>query len=225
MKPVLLVTCTRDNTLQKRPLFRSIEQLKKLYPETLFKTHIITNNKTGLSKNYNEFLTEKYKNYIVVFCHDDIVIDTLYLVEFLNKSPYTVTGLAGTTNFTINSQTPPAWHLMSKQESYVGEVKHIKDSIVWTTVFGKTTSSAKLIDGLFIAVNVEKILSTKARFNENYAFHHYDIAFCLECLKEQTSIGVMPINVIHYGLGDSMLSSDWTISASKFINDYGNFKV
>jgi hypothetical protein len=223
MKPVLLVTCCKSDTLEKRPLYKSIQQLVKLYSKTEFQYEVVNNNKTGLSSVYNRYLVPKYKDYIVVFCHDDVVIDTLYFCEFLNKSPYVVTGLAGTKNFTIN-KTPPAWHLMSERQDYVGEVKHIKDNLIWTTVFGKTISTAKLIDGLFIAINVEEILKTKARFNEAFSFHHYDLALCIECIKHNVAVGVMPINVIHHGLGDSMLTPEWETSAKKFLKEYGNFK-
>jgi len=157
MKPILLVTCTKDNNFDKRPLYKSIQQLEKLYTKNDFQWEVIKNNKTGLSTTYNRFLTSKYKDFIVLFCHD-----------------------------------------------------------------GKTVSSAKLIDGLFIAIDVEKILKTKARFNEKYTFHHYDLALCLECLQHDVSIGIMPINVIHHGLGDSMLTQEWETSAKKFTKEYGN---
>jgi GT2 family glycosyltransferase len=221
MKPILLVTCTKDNNFDKRPLYKSIQQLEKLYTKNDFQWEVIKNNKTGLSTTYNRFLTSKYKDFIVLFCHDDVVIDTLFLKEFLNKSPYVVTGLAGTTEYTFKDKAP-AWHLMSERQNLVGEVKHIKDNTIWTTIFGKTVSSAKLIDGLFIAIDVEKILKTKARFNEKYTFHHYDLALCLECLQHDVSIGIMPINVIHHGLGDSMLTQEWETSAKKFTKEYGN---
>jgi len=219
MKPVLLVTCSRENNIEKRPIYKSLKKLSSLYSKTEFDYKVISNNQKGLSEVYNQFLTTKYKDYIVLFCHDDVVIDNMFLCEFLNKSPYVVTGLAGTKSFTLKNK-PPAWNLMSSRDEHVGEVKHIKDNTVWTTVFGKTTSPAKLIDGLFISIDVEKIIKTKARFNEQFAFHHYDLALCLECIKHNVNIGIMPISVIHYGLGDSMLTQEWQISAKKFIEVY-----
>lgn len=226
MKKIHIVSCTRVKTqeeFQKKPLGKSLKKLNVLYtPEQLTST-IIFDNKQGLSTVYNSFLSEKYKDSYVVFCHDDLIIDTLYLYEHLNKTPYTVTGLAGANRFKTDSNLPPAWHLMSDPKSYVGEVKHIKDGIIFTTVFGSTLSNAKVVDGLFIAIDVEKIIKTKARFNERFQFHHYDLAFCLECLTNNITIGVMPINVIHYGLGDSMLTQEWENSAKSFSKVYSNF--
>jgi len=226
MKQLHIVSCTRAKTkeeFEKRPLSKSLNKLNQLYTSEQLTSTIIYDNTKGLSSQYNKFLSKEYENCIIVFCHDDLIIDTLYLFEHLNKSPYTVTGLAGANKFKEGSNTPPAWHLMTDPKNYVGEVKHIRDHSIFTTVFGPTTGSAKIIDGLFIAVNVSKILQTNARFNKSYDFHHYDLAFCIECLKESVSIGVMPINVIHYGLGDSMLTKEWDSSAKQFLNEYSNF--
>lgn len=225
MKQIHIVSCTKVKTreeFEKRPLGKSLKKLKLLYSSEQLASTIVLDNKEGLSSVYNKFLTKEYKDNIVVFCHDDLIIDTIYLHEHLNKSPYTVTGLAGANKFK-NSNTPPAWHIMTEENSRVGEVKHIKDGVIFTTIFGPTIGNAKLVDGLFIAVNVEKIIQTKAKFNTNYSFHLYDLAFCIECLKENVTIGVMPINVIHYGLGDSMLTKDWEDNARKFLNEYSNF--
>jgi hypothetical protein len=225
MKQIHIVSCTKAKTQEefdKRPLGKSLKKLKKLYSSDQLTSTIILDNKEGLSAVYNRFLSNDYKDKIVTFCHDDLIIDTIYLCEHLNKSPYIVTGLAGANKFKSTS-TPPAWHIMTEENSRVGEVKHIKDGVIFTTIFGPTFGNARLVDGLFIAVNVEKILKTKAKFNTNYNFHLYDLAFCIECLKENISIGIMPINVIHYGLGDSMLTKDWEDNARKFLNEYSNF--
>lgn len=226
MKQIRIVSCTKSknqNDFEKRPLGKSLKKLKKLYTTDQLEASIFYDNIKGLSDVYNTFLTDKYKDQIVIFCHDDVIIDTLYLQELLNKSPYTVTGLAGANKFKSTPNLPPAWHLMTEENSRVGEVKHIKNDIIFTTVFGPTFGNAKLVDGLFIVVNIEKILQTKARFNKNYDFHLYDLAFCIECLKENVSIGVMPVSVIHYGLGDSMLTKEWKSNAKKFLNEYSNF--
>lgn len=227
MKKIHIVSCTRaknQSEFEKRPLGKSLKKIKKLYTSEQITSTIGYDNKQGLSEKYNQFLTEAYKDSIVLFVHDDVILDTVFIYEHLNKSPFIVTGLAGAKHFKrLQSDTQPAWHLMTERESYFGEVKHIHNEIIHTTVFGKTFGSVSVIDGVFMAVNVEKILHTKARFNNLFNFHHYDIAFCIECLKENVSIGVMPINIIHYGLGDSMLTQDWAESSKLFLKEYSNF--
>lgn len=98
----------------------------------------------------------------------------------------------------------------------VGEVAHSKDKMSWTTVFGPTNSRALILDGLFIAVDVNKLLETNTFFDENFSFHHYDISFCLRANQNKLKMGVCPLKVTHYGLGDSMNSQNWTKSAELF---------
>jgi hypothetical protein len=138
----------------------------------------------------------------------------VFLVEKLNNSPYIVTGLAGCKQ--IDLSKPSAWHLMSDRKTHVGEVAHSSNGQVWTSVFGPTNSRALLIDGLFIAVDVEKALEKQIEFDETFEFHHYDLAFCLDCNKKKASVGVLPIRVIHHGLGDSMNTKEWHDSSKLF---------
>lgn len=222
MKRVFLVTATKAKTeeeFKKRPIYKSLHKIYDMYSREDFDFDVVRDNKEGLSTVYNRYLTEEHKDDIVLFVHDDVIIDTMFLVEHLRKSPYCVTGLAGTALLKLTADKC-AWHLMSDRETWRGEVKHIKDGVIWSSVFGKTTGAVTAIDGVFIAVNVEQLLKTEARFNEEFAFHHYDISFCLECQKHNRSIGILPINIIHFGLGDSMLSQDWEESNKKFKEIY-----
>jgi hypothetical protein len=225
MKPkrVYLVTASKAKTeeeFQKRPIYKSLKKLYNMYDRWEFEFEVVKDNKEGLSTVYNRYLTEEHKNDIVLFVHDDVIINDLFLVEHLRKSPYVVTGLAGTKKYN-KSVEKTAWHLMStSREDFLGEVAHTKEGAIWTTVFGPTQGRCKLIDGVFIAVNVEEVLKTNARFNEAFNWHHYDIAFCLECETHNVSVGVLPISIIHYGLGDSMLTQDWEESNKRFKGYY-----
>jgi hypothetical protein len=222
MKQVIVVVCTLSKTLddfKTKPIFNSLEKHHKNYGN-LFDIRIVKDNHKGLSEVYNEFINnDEFKNNILLFVHDDVELDDLFLVEKLNASPYTVTGLAGTKSCDLNSEKL-AWHLSTKREDMVGEVAHKKEEHVWTTVFGPTKSRTLIIDGLFIAVNVEKIKNTSARFNEKFKFHHYDMAFSMECNRNKVTVGVMPIHVIHHGMGDSMFSESWNDSNELFKKEY-----
>lgn len=186
---------------------------------TIKNTHynIIFDNKEGLPKIYNQFLTEKYKDQKLIFVHDDVIIDDLFWEEKLTIAfeKYDIVGLAGSKKCNLSSSAP-AWHLMCNREDMVGEVAHSKDKKSWTTVFGPTDSRALILDGLFIAVNVKRLLETNTKFDENFTFHHYDISFCLRANQNKLKMGVCPIKVTHFGLGDSMMSSEWNESAEKF---------
>ncbi len=200
------------------------ENFKKNSPICLFldKTENFSNstvlyeNKTSLTKVYNSFITQENSDKKIIFVHDDVLIEDVFLFEKLDVAfeKYDIVGLAGTKK--CDTTKPPAWHLMSERQDHVGEVAHSKDKVYWTTVFGPTDSRALIIDGLFIAVSVKKLLDSNTRFDENFDFHHYDITFCLNANKNKLKIGVYPIKVTHFGLGDSMNTEEWMQSSLKF---------
>jgi hypothetical protein len=225
MKQVIVITCTKSKNpeeFKQRPIYNSLEKLHKLHPASEFDVRLVSNNSEGLSKNYNNFINDPfYHNKILLFVHDDVELNDLFLVEKLNNSPYTVTGLAGSKTCDLSCEKM-AWHLATTRDNMVGEVSHKKQDQIWTTVFGPSKSRALIIDGLFIAVNMEKFIKTQTKFNENFNFHHYDIAFCLECYKNKIDIGVIPLYVVHHGLGDSMMTQEWELSNSMFKQQYKN---
>ena len=181
---------------------------------------VFFNNKEGLTKIYNKFINETYKDKIVIFVHDDVFIEDLFIFEKMDIAfeKYDVVGLAGTKKCDLTK--PPAWHLMSSKEDFIGEVAHSHEQKVWTTCFGPTDSRALLLDGLFLAVNVKRLLETGTKFDERFDFHHYDITFCLNANKNKLKLGVYPIRVVHFGLGDSMNTQEWTNSAELFKKEY-----
>ena len=222
MSKLLIVICTQAKTdaeFQKLPIYPS---LKKQYevnsPNVDF--HVFKDNKRGLSECYNEVLRDpKNANKTVLFVHDDVELEDLFLYEKLMDSPYAITGLAGAKSFNKHADKL-AWHLCAPREDFVGEVAHIKDGKVWTTVFGPTKSRALVIDGLFIACKVKDVVEKNLEFDEAFNFHFYDIAFCLRANEKKVSCGVLPIRVIHHGLGDSMLTPEWKEANDKFKNKY-----
>jgi len=181
---------------------------------------IVYENKKGLPALYNSFINKENKNKKIIFVHDDVLIEDLFLQEKLDIAfeKYDIVGLAGSKKCDLSR--PPAWHLMSDRQYHVGEVAHSKDKISWTTCFGTTNSRALVLDGLFIAVDISKLLKTNTTFDERFNFHHYDITFCLRANKNKLKMGIYPIRVVHYGLGDSMNTKEWYASAELFKEYY-----
>ena len=223
MSKLLIVVCTQANSeveFEKLPIYPSLKKQYEVSNKNV-DFHLFKNNTRGLSVCYNEILKDpKNVNKIVLFVHDDVVLEDLFLYEKLINSPYSITGLAGAKTFNKQAEKL-AWHLCAKKEDYVGEVAHIdRSGSVWTTVFGPTNSRALTIDGLFIACKVKDLLDKQLDFDENFNFHFYDIAFCLRAHEKKVKCGVLPIRVIHHGLGDSMLTADWETSNVKFREAY-----
>lgn len=222
MKNDLLVAiCTRTKTQEEfaqRPIYKS---LNKHYDNNDLDFVLFSNNQRGLSECYNEVLKdEKNSNKTVLFVHDDLELEDLFLAEKLKQSPYTVTGLAGSLSFNKKAEKA-AWHLAASPTDFVGEVSHYHPTRgVWTTVFGKTNSRALILDGLFLAVKVNELKEKNVLFDEEFGFHFYDIAFCLRAHENKVKCGVLPINVVHHGLGDSMMSPEWEEANTKFKQKY-----
>jgi hypothetical protein len=182
---------------------------------------VVYENKESLSKVYNRFINEELRGSKLIFVHDDVIIEDLFLFDKLNLAfeTFDIVGLAGAKSCDLSAEYP-AWHLMAPREALVGEVAHSKGGVNWTTVFGQTPSRALTIDGLFIAVDIAKLLDTNTRFDEDFSFHHYDISFCLNANANKLKIGVYPIRVVHFGLGDSMNTPEWQESSIKFKEKY-----
>lgn len=220
---LLIVTCTKaktDKEFEQRPIFHSLKRHYEHNSNITF--HIFKDNKRGLTTCYNEILKDSSNaDKTVLFVHDDVVLEDLFLYEKLTTSPYSITGLAGTKTFNKQAQEC-AWHLASESRSdFVGEVAHsAPQKGIWTTCFGETNSRALIIDGLFISCKVKDLLEKELFFNEAFTFHHYDMSFCLDANAKRIKVGVLPIRVIHFGLGDSMLTEDWKQSNVKFKQNY-----
>lgn len=221
MSKLLIVTCTRaktDKEFEQRPIFQSFK--KQYESNTNIEPYIFKDNQKGLSECYNQILLDPAnKNKTALFVHDDVVLEDIFLYEKLITSPYSITGLAGAKSFNKASDKL-AWHLCAPKEDYVGEVAHIQGEKVWTTCFGSTKSRALTIDGLFVSCKINELLEKELTFDENFNFHFYDIAFCMRANERKVSCGVLPIRVVHHGLGDSMLTPQWEEANLKFKQTY-----
>lgn len=196
-----IFSCTRKSDEKETLLYKSCLELNDV---DLF---IKTKNTEGLSVSYNKFLysTEAEKYDTIIFVHDDVFIDDGKLEYKLSKAfkEYDIVGLAGCINPKI--EKPALWHLMAggfHGGNLRGIVAHYdKNDNFYFTNFGSTPSRVVLLDGLFIAVNVKKVKEAAWRFNEDYDFHHYDIASCIDANSKKLKLGVYPIYVIHKSPG------------------------
>ena len=222
MKKILIVSCTKGeakNTL----LYKSLSQMKDDV-----KLIVAANNTKGLPEIYNRYITsDNLVNHdIVLFVHDDVYIDDLKLkgklytaIEDLN---YDIVGLAGTRSLQI--KRPYLWHLMSERKDWSGAVTHPvdKDRLL-TTTFGPWPMRCAVLDGLFLAVNLQRALELGWMFNEKFTFHHYDISSCIDANNKKMKMGTYPIHVTHNspGLRD-MNDKTFVKSADTFKELYGN---
>jgi hypothetical protein len=184
-------------------------------------------NAEGLSAVYNRKLL-KHGNAgseYIVFVHDDVYVDDLKLYDKVLAARcnlgYQIIGVAGASSVTVRD--PSLWHLMCGQADWRGTVHHFtSNGQIRASAFGPTPSQVAVMDGLFMAVHVPSVLAAGWRFNEDYDFHHYDIASCLDARAKGLKLGVYPIHLIHESPGlDSRSNPIWEASNERFLATYG----
>ena len=163
---------------------------------------INTGNKS-LSQTYNEIISES-KTDIIVLCHDDIYFDSKKwgekVLKQFQKTNYGILGVAGSTFLPESGQW---WEDPSKM---VGIVNHESNGKKWESRYsediGIKIQKTVIVDGLFIAIDKNKIKKT---FDENVkGFHFYDVNFCFNNFLEGVDIGVIfNVRITHKSIGQT----------------------
>ena len=156
----------------------------------------------SLTEIYNIGLKDS-KNDIVVFMHDDLILETSNMTPkivklFEKHQDYGIIGIAGTDKLTSGM-----W--WQNRENMFGVVGHIHEGKRHVNhyskgVFNDVLKDVVIVDGLFFAVHKGRI---KKEFNEEFkGFHFYDISFCTENFLEGVKVGLTTkINVTHKSIG------------------------
>lgn len=224
-KPIVFVSCSSSSPEELTPIDTALFG-RNLNRHTIYEgsekavdMQRIWNNTTGLSEVYNKFITEKYRDHIVVFVHDDVYLDDGLVVEKLHEahSEFDVVGLAG--GGQVINFDAPLWHIMTDKSTQSGFVSHVfPDGKTNMAVFGDSKKEVTLLDGLFLSVDVSAVLDADVTFDEDFDFHFYDLAFCLRASRAGLKLGTWPIFVRHEGLGEP--DGRWHDLRPKFIERY-----
>jgi GT2 family glycosyltransferase len=195
-----------------------------------FDITVLANNKKGLSHIYNAVLETDPHNDIILFMHDDVEIHDAFFVEKLKKAheTYDIVGLAGATsqNYKTSFGGKHLWHLSSNdgRKHLRGIVAHYFPEGYYNSMFfGRTPAEVSVIDGLFMSVKTSA-LKDKKLFDEDFDFHHYDMAMCINAKAQGLKIGVWPIFVIHHGLGE-FDNEIWNGSNETFKKKYLSYET
>jgi hypothetical protein len=220
MKKILVVSATQKNEedfWNEAPLGASLQ--RHIECNNVDKAEIVTENSAGLCEVYNRFLTKKYKDYIILFVHDDLIIQEINLKSKLNDAIefYDLIGIAGTAEFGLT--TPVVWH-NSPREKWSGSVSHpLNDKQAQVNAYGPSPKRCMVIDGLFMAVNTEKVLKSGVKWDEQFMFHFYDLAFSVDAHLAGLNIGTWDIPCTHFSHGNYD-SDSWRSGQDLFIKKY-----
>lgn len=180
----------------------------------------INNGEYSLTEIYNEALKET-TNDIVVFCHDDIILETKnwgnkILNHFKRNPNYGIIGKAGTKYMPSSGR----WWDYGMTE-VIGQVYHQHEGRKWLSKynesFGNKIEDTIIVDGLFFAVNKNNIVKD---FDENFkGFHFYEIDFCFNNFLNGVNIGVISdIAVTHLSIGQT--NQQWEDNRIQFVGKY-----
>jgi predicted RNA-binding protein len=228
MKNIKIISATKESNSFKTLIYPFINYYKMdaLVNRSICDGDIITNNTESLAKVYNKFINKDNENIILVFCHDDLLIEDNAIIEKLNEAikHYDIIGLAGVKP-PITIKEPALWHLMGNRQNLSGAVAHFdknSDNKRFMTSFGPIPERVILLDGVFLAINTEKILEKDLKFDENNPakFHFYDLHFCLDANKLGLKCGTWPIWCTHKSHGLEQVSQDWLEGQKYFLNKW-----
>jgi len=179
----------------------------------------IINNGESLTKAYNRGLKQaEYKH--VVFCHDDITIETkqwgVKLLKQFEKNPeYAIIGVAGSKNMPVSGQ----W--WEKRNKMYGRVQHTHEGKTWLSAYsddlGQELEEVINVDGVFFAADITKL---EKNFNESVeGFHFYDVTFCFENYLAGAKVGVTTaVRVNHQSIG--MTNEQWESNREIFAETF-----
>lgn len=180
----------------------------------------INNGQKSLTEVYNEILNES-KDDIIILLHDDLYFEkngwVRRVIKHFEDTDYGILGVAGTTYLPKSGQW---WEDRSKM---VGIVNHEHQGRKWESKYSNNLGSdihkTIMVDGLFIAINKQRIKKT---FNEEVkGFHFYDVDFCFRNYLEDVKIGVIfDIRITHKSIG--MTNEEWEKNKNQFAETYLN---
>jgi GT2 family glycosyltransferase len=219
----IFVTATRGtkSDFAHRPLGRSFQRMSS---DSTLRLAVVENNRQGLSKVFNRFITEDIRGHNVVFVHDDLWLDDMFLSDRIRAAleMFDVVGVAGNQRLVSGA---PAWHVKNDEmewdtEFLSGIVSHGAGPFGAPSVYGPTPAPVQLLDGVLIAARVSALLDAGVRFDERFDYHFYDLDFSRQANLAKLSVGTWPIAVTHTSPG-AFGTSGWQEGLKLYRDKWG----
>jgi GT2 family glycosyltransferase len=156
-----------------------------------------------------------------VLTHDDVWLDDWFLPQLLTDAlaRFAVVGVAGNCR---RIPRQPAWCYIDTVltadavEHLSGAIGHMQGSELRIDSFGAWLCRVKLLDGVFLAANVQTLRQAGIRFDPRFRFHFYDLDFCRTCEQAGLEMGTWPIAVTHAGSGQ-FGSPEWHAAYAEYL--------
>jgi len=227
MKPIRIVCGTRSSQqefLTHTALGRSLVIHREANPVDVL---LFPENRLGLSTIYNEAIEQaKDKPAILVFVHDDV-----HLLDFLwsdtvreGIKSFDVVGVAGNMR-RVPGQ--PGWAFVNERFTWdhrqflSGVVGHGTSFPCQLSNFGPTRQPCKLLDGVLLAADSERLNDSRVGFDEQFDFHFYDMDFCRQAELRGLTMGTWPISVLHES-GGAFGTANWREGYRRYQQKYAD---
>jgi hypothetical protein len=137
-----------------------------------------------------------------VLVHSDVILADAFFPEKLDAATqwFDVIGLVGSAHFDEAAIADHCRWSLWPRESLSGAVEHLYDSLACWSSFGPTPRRCLILDGLLLAVDMLTLGSL--RFDPRFAFHLYDLDFCLAAHRAGLACGTTNIYAQHLSHGN-----------------------
>lgn len=222
---LIFVTATRWTQLEfekRAPLSRSLGPVHEVTPLEL---RVFANNTQALALSYNAVIDAAGPDDVLVFVHDDVVVDDWMLGWRLQEAllHFDVVGVAGNRRRQPEQTT---WLMLPHTNQWdvahaSGAIMHGSASQKALTFFGATPAKVALLDGVLLAARAGRLQTQGVRFDPQFDFHLYDLDFCRSAQAAGLSLGTWPLAITHASGGGGYFSPDWQRNADAYLKKWG----
>lgn len=163
----------------------------------------------GLPAVYNEAIDTAKADDVLVLTHDDVYLHDWFVTARAQEAMerWDVAGVAGAVDPDL---AQPSWYWTfgadldqgPRQDiTRSGAINHYDYVTHKVEHFGPAPAQCVLLDGVMLIVNVRRLRSRKVRFDEQFAFHLYDLDFCRAAAAAGLTLGTWPITLTHNSQG------------------------
>ncbi|PUE29962.1 hypothetical protein B9Z39_00010 [Limnohabitans sp. JirII-29] len=222
---LIFVTATRWTQAEfeaRAPLSHSLAPVHEVTPLEL---RVFANNTQALALHYNAVIDAAAPDDVLVFVHDDVVVDDWMLGWRVQEAllHFDVVGVAG------NRRRRPeqtAWlmlpHSSQWDAAYLsGAIMHGQPTAKALTFFGPTPAEVLLLDGVLLAARAGRLQAQGVRFDPQFDFHLYDMDFCRSAQQQGLRLGTWPLAITHASGGGSYFSPAWQRNANTYLKKWG----
>jgi len=222
-----IVSATRD----PEELFRSRSplglSLKRFAFDKRLEAHIVFENRTGIGEIYNRRIVSKGGNDVLVFVHDDVLLDDHYLADHILQGleRFDVIGVAGNRRRVPNQ---PAWasigffdgkFVADDPANLSGAVAHGESAFGTVWNFGSVPAPCELLDGVLLAARRSKLSAAGVAFDPAFKFHLYDLDFCRTAREKGLRLGTWPVAITHRSAG-SAGTAEWKAMYAAYLQKW-----